>query len=274
MSPDMIPPLLQAAILGAIQALTEFLPISSSAHLLVLPLLFGWPPLGLFFDVALHYGTALSVLVYFRETWLGILKTILQPGTWSSESGLWNLRLMWILVIGTIPAVVAGLLGKHLIETLLRQPYVAAFCLAFFGIVLVLADRYCRRDRHIKQSRIADGLWVGLAQVLALVPGVSRSGITITAARLRGLDTSDAARLSFLLSTPAIIGAAVFESYEYLKAAPAERPDVVVVAVGTMVSALAGLVCIHYFLRYLRRGNFVPFAVYRIALALLIAWLL
>jgi len=270
----MIPTLLQAAILGAIQALTEFLPISSSAHLLVMPRFFGWIHLGLFFDVALHYGTAMAVLVYFRAEWLELIQCIFQPASWSSQSGRWNLRLLWILVIGTIPAVIAGVLGKRLLEGTLRQPHLAAFSLAIFGILLVAADRYFRKDRCLSQARIADGLWVGLAQALALIPGVSRSGITITAARMRGINTPDAARLSFLLSTPAIAGAAFLETYEYLKVAPAERPDLLAVVVGVAVSTILGMACIHYFLRYLRRGSFIPFAVYRLGLALLIVWLL
>lgn len=267
----MTQPVFHAVILGAVQALTEFLPVSSSAHLLVFPWLFGWQHLGLFFDVALHYGTALAVLVYFRKGWVGIGLSVLSPTVRKTEQGMRNSRLLRILVIATLPAAIVGLLARETIEKSMRQPWIAALCLVVFGLVLVAADRYGRRGRRLEDARPADGLCVGLAQVLALVPGVSRSGITIIAGRMRGFDSPDAARFSFLLSMPTIMGAAVLESREYFHMRVEEQPDLLVVGVGTLVSAIAGFLCIHFFLRYLlRSGSFVPFAAYRILLAVLI----
>lgn len=266
----MMLPVLHAIILGLIQACTEFLPISSSAHLLVVPWLLGWRHQGLFFDVALHYGTTLAVLFYFRREWKAMVVPLFKSVERRTEDDAGSLYRLATLAVATLPAVTVGLSLRNQIESNLRRPSIAAACLVVFGLLLVVADRWGRREKQLKHFRIVDGLWVGLAQSLALVPGVSRSGITITAGRILGFDRDDAARFSFLLSTPLILGATLLETYRYFISPIGSRPDWLVVGVGAVVSAMGGIVCIHLFLRYLRRGGFMPFAVYRILLAILI----
>ncbi len=262
---------LHAAILGLIQALTEFLPVSSSAHLLVIPWLFQWQPPGLFFDVALHWGTALAVILFFRkecwEMFIAPWQSLRGRSSWKSSRPL---QLLLILAVGTLPAVLFGFSAKKLIEQQLRQPWIAAFCLAFFGAVLVAADRLSPKKRKWAEINYSDGVWLGLAQALALIPGVSRSGITLSVGRIRSLERADAARFSFLLSLPAILGAALLESWEYWKA-PADSSLLMgPTLLGTAVAALAGIGCLHGFLRFLRWSGLEAFAVYRLALAAVI----
>jgi undecaprenyl-diphosphatase len=262
---------LQAALLGLIQALTEFLPVSSSAHLLVVPWLFEWRALGLFFDVALHWGTALAVLIFFRkDCWDMFLSPWRAVGRSSDRQSAQAFRRLLVLFIGTVPAVVVGFGAKKIIEQDLRQPWIAAFCLAFFAVVLVVSDRWSPKSRQWDDIGYLDGVWIGLAQTLALVPGVSRSGITLTAGRIRSLERPDAARFSFLLSLPAILGAAVLETWEYWKA-PASQSSVLGPALlGMAVAAVAGFACLHCFLRFLRWAGLEAFAVYRFILAAVI----
>ncbi|NND59002.1 MAG: undecaprenyl-diphosphate phosphatase [Gammaproteobacteria bacterium] len=255
--------IVQAILLALVQGLTEFLPISSSAHLILVPRLLGWSDQGLAFDVAVHMGTLIAVVWYFRSdlrditrSWLRSLVTR-QPDT--------NARLGWAVVFGTIPAGLAGVAFNGFIETSLRSPLVIAATTAGFGILLWLADRLGKRVRDEHTLDWRDVLVIGLAQALALVPGTSRSGITMTAGMLLGLTRSGAARFSFLLSIPIIVLASGLKLLELLTAEAAV--DWVVIAVGLVVAALSAYFCIALFLRFLERTGMAPFAIYRLILA-------
>ena len=249
---------MQSALLGAIQGLTEFLPVSSSAHLALAPRIFSFPDPGLTFDVALHLGTLLAVLIYYRTTWLR-----LGSGALRDPRGK-QARTLGLLALATIPAVVAGLLLEHVAEDLFRDPRSIALCLIVFSGVMIWAD--CRGEK-------AQGSWralgartvilVGCAQALALMPGVSRSGATMSAALLLGLGRSEAAEFSFLMATPIVVGAALLK-LRHLAAADLTGPF----WLGLAVSAAVGFAAVDAFLRFLPKGGLKPYAYYRVALGL------
>lgn len=256
--------IIQAVVLGAVQGATEFLPISSSAHLLLVPWLLGWPPHSLTFDVALHMGTLAAVLAVFWRDVLDLAVAALRDRL-STRQG----RLAWGIAAATVPAAAAGFLFDDFVEAHLRSPLIPAFTLATLGVALWLADRAAAHGRGEGQVGLVDLLWIGVAQALALVPGVSRSGITITAGLLRGLDRETAARISFLLSIPTIAGAGLLKLKDV---APAELG--VPFYAGVVAAAVAGYLVIRYMLDYLRRGTYAAFALYRVALAAVVvaAW--
>jgi undecaprenyl-diphosphatase len=276
---------LKAAVLGIVQGLTEFLPISSSAHLILVPWLFGWKTGGLTFDVALHLGTSAAILAYFWRDWVNLALEVIRGIRERSLVGNPQRRLAWFLIVGTLPAVVAGLLLEDYIKTTLRSPLIPVVTLVGFGILLYYAERKSRQSRSLDRFNWGDCLWIGVSQALALVPGVSRSGITISAAMLRDANRAAAARFSFLLSTPVIVGAGALQAWELLEStrhpgAAAAGPDVATAAVkwdvmivGISVAAITGFLCIRYFLRYLQTNNLVPFVIYRIALAALVLFM-
>ena len=260
--------LVQAVILAFVQGLTEFLPISSSGHLVLVPKFLGWPDQGLAFDVAVHLGTLAAVLAYFRRDlvpmgrdWLASLGG--RPRTPEA-------RLAWWVIWGTVPVVAIGGLAADAIEAGLRSPQVIAVTTAGFGVLLWLADARGARARDEYSLGWADALLIGLAQATALVPGVSRSGITMTAALLLGLDRQAAARFSFLLSIPVIVAAGVLETSVLL--GRDEPVDWTLLAVGTVVSGVVAYLTIRAFLALLGRIGMAPFAVYRLLLGALIFW--
>jgi undecaprenyl-diphosphatase len=257
-----------AALLGVVQGLTEFLPISSSAHLILVPWLLGWEPKGLAFDVSLHVGTALAVLVYFRADWIALGREAVLGLLHGAPPANRRRKLAWCLVVGVLPAAAAGLFLADRIEEKLRSPLVTVVTLIAFGLVLYHADRRGRRSRDMESVGWGDAVAIGLAQALALVPGVSRSGITISAGLLLGLDRPAATRFSFLLATPVIVGAGALEAAQLFAASAAI--DWAVFGAGTVAAAVTGLLCIKYFLRYVRSGDFTPFVIYRICLALIV----
>lgn len=270
-------PALQAVILGIIQGLTEFLPISSSAHLLLVPWIFGWHHLGLEFDVALHIGTLLAVLIYFRRDFLQLIVDLFRslsrtPPAAAEKST--DARLAWAIVIGTIPAAVIGGLFGDALEEAFRSPVVTVVTLSVFGLFLLLADRYGRRERSVGSVGWRDGLLIGCAQALALIPGVSRSGVTITAALVLALGRRDAARFSFLLAGPIVTLAGLKAVFDLWMKGGLERGLVIPFAVGIIVSFVTGLLCISYFLRFLQKRSFLSFAVYRFLLASVIFYFL
>jgi undecaprenyl-diphosphatase len=265
-----------AAILGVIQGLTEFLPVSSSAHLILVPWLFGWEPSGMLFDVSLHVGTAVAILAFFWRDWVTLAREgilgIVQMRPFANPER----KLAWFLVAGTIPAMVVGLAFEKMVEEKLRSPLVTVVTLVVLGILLYFAERSSRQDRDLKDLTLGDTIFVGLCQALALIPGVSRSGITISAALFRSMDRTSAARFSFLLATPIIVGAGLLEGLHFLKvlrhpavgtAVEFTGANLTVLAVGIITAAATGFLCIRYFLRFIQTNSFLPFVIYRIALA-------
>jgi undecaprenyl-diphosphatase len=264
-----MPPLLQAIILGIVQGLTELLPVSSSAHLLLLPSLFGWQSLGLPFDVALHAGTTLAILAYFAADLWKIGRSFLHRPR-APEDGRLR-RLGGAIVLSCLPAGVFGLLCQDAIETVFRSPLFAGVNLIVFGVVLYLADHLARRDRGLAALDWRDALFIGLFQTAALVPGVSRSGITITAGRLRRFERSDAARFSFLMISPLVAGASALEFYKLYRDLVREdhlaaflHQEVTWFVAGMLAAFLSGLAVIRFFLRFLQRFPLDLFIAYRI----------
>ncbi len=264
--------ILQAIVLGITQGLTEFAPVSSSGHLILVPWLFHWnilndPALNKTFDVALHMGTFIGALVYFRHdvvkyfvAWVRSIR--------ARKISTVDERLAWAIVIGTIPGAIAGAALEEVIQKKLGQPWLIAVMLAVFGVILYVADKRAASNRKIEDLTVKGGLVLGLAQAVALQPGVSRSGITITAGRLYGLDRESAARFSFLLALPIIAGAGIFKSVDLISngingyAAPFFW--------GIVSSAVSGFAVIWFLLSYLRRRTFAAFLVYRLAVAALV----
>jgi undecaprenyl-diphosphatase len=257
-----------ALVLGIVQGVSEFLPISSSGHLIVVPWLLGWTVQSLSFDVALHVGTLGAVVYAFRGDWQTIaVKTwrgLLQGRPFAEPEG----RLLGLLAIGSVPAAVAGVFLEHWADTVFRSPALVATTMALMGAILFLADR---RAEHAASSRITvrDALLVGIAQALALVPGVSRSGATISMALFLGFRREQAARFSFLLATPITFGAAVLKLRHFVVGA-----DAASVAVGTAAAAVSGFLSIRLLLHYVRTRDYRPFVLYRFAFAALIVAML
>jgi undecaprenyl-diphosphatase len=261
---------LQIVVLAIVQGITEFLPISSSGHLVLVPYLVDWTDQGLAFDVAVHFGSLLAVCAFFREDIMGLLRggVRLLSGDIASPQAYMALAIG----LGTIPAAAAGLLFAGWIEANLRDPAVIVYTLSGYGILMALADRFSRRARSMSEIRISDALVIGAAQALSLVPGTSRSGITITAGRLLGFERQDAARFSFLLSAPVILLATLY------KGAGLVLGDVPVawgeLALGVVVSAVVAYISIDFFMRVVTRIGLAPFAIYRLLLAAVILYVM
>lgn len=251
----------QAILLGIVQGLGEFLPISSSAHLWILPWLFKWQYSGITFDIALHVGTLIAVVIYFWKDWWVLLISGISDV--HSQDG----KLFWYLVAATIPGAIAGFLLEDAAETLFRQPILIGAMLIVMGAILYWADQKGQKVLELDNIRLRTGLIIGLSQALAIIPGVSRSGITMSAGLLTGLTRESAARFSFLLSTPIIFGAALVKVPELIK-----NPAMMDLSffTGVAVSCLVGLLSIGFLLHYLQTRNFLPFAWYRFILGALV----
>ncbi len=263
----------QALILGIVQGITEFFPISSSGHLLLVPELFGWQEQPLAFDVALHAGTATAILAYFhRDWWLLIRESFCDLRRHRARISAWGPhgRLMLLLAAGTIPAVIVGLSIGNL-ESQLRTPGVVATMLILVGLYMAAAERWSRPnvEAGVEQLTWTGSLIVGVAQAFALVPGVSRSGSTIATGMFIGLNRATAARFSFLLATPVTI-AALAKELPNLRGAAEQGISGMEIAVGIVTSLVVGLAAIRFLLRYLAVGSLYPFVVYRIALAVVV----
>jgi len=268
-------PVYQAIILALVQALTEFLPVSSTAHLILFPWLAGWQDPGLAFDVALHAGTLLALLLYFFKEWLSLVLCgfgMKYPTTAPPEEIAHNRKMFWYLVIGTVPAGVAGLLFHHQIEEQLRQPKIIGVSMVLIALLMWWADSKKDLARNEKESNLGDALTIGAAQALALWPGVSRSGITITTGLFRRLTREAATRFSFILSVPAIAGAVVMELPKLLKMHKAGGLDLPLstLVLSIAVSGIAGYFVIAFFLRYLQTRTLKVFVVYRLVFGMLI----
>lgn len=260
---------LHAIYLALLQGLTEFLPISSSAHLILLPRLLGWTDQGLAFDVAVHVGTLVAVLAYFRVEVLQLLSAWLRSlATRQADA---DARLAWFVILGTIPAAVLGLLLHNVVETWLRSPLVIAAATIGFGVLLGVADWRGRQRRDEHALRVGDVIFIGLAQALALVPGTSRSGITMTAGLALGMTRSAAARFSFLLSIPLIMMAGGYETLKLVEQAEPVAWQAIVV--GAAVSAVSAWLCIHFFLKLIERIGMMPFVIYRLLLGAALFWM-
>lgn len=264
---------LSAALLGVVQGLTEFLPVSSSGHLILARAFFGWDSgrFGLPFDVACHVGTLLAVVVYFRADVARLVAAA--PGALSGRDGEWE-RLGRLILAGTIPIVIVGGLFADVIETRLRSPLVVAVTLALGAVGLLIAERIGRKSREARELGYGEALLIGVAQASALAPGISRSGATLTVAMLLDVQRASAARFVFLMSLPAIIAAAAKEALEVAEVGMAGI-SVTLLLVGLVTSAIVGYLTVKFFVKYLASHSLAVFAYYRFALAAItVVWLL
>jgi undecaprenyl-diphosphatase len=277
--------IIEAIILGILQGITEFIPISSSAHLIIVPWLFGWtdPALtSLSFDVSLHLGTLLAVLWFFRRDWVRLFHAAIASIAERRIGTDPDRRLAWLIVIGCIPGAIAGVLGEGKIEELFHQPGVPiqptamiamAVIIALFGALLFLVDHIARHIRSMNQLSLKDAIVVGLAQALAIFPGVSRSGATITAGLALDLDRPSAAKFSFLLAAPIIAGAgakSLLDVFRDVQSGAITSSEIILFPIGFIAAAISGYLCIKYLLRFLQHHTMNIFVFYRWALAALI----
>jgi len=263
-------PLLQVVVLAIVQGLGEFLPISSTAHLIVVPWLLGWQDPGLTYDVALHVGTLAAVLAYFFRTWVQILLHGFGVDWGDDEMLRQNPKLLWLLAAGTIPGGIIGFLFEKQADTSLRSPILIGVMMILIGLVMWAGEKWGARQKGLGAVSLADSLVVGCAQALAIVPGVSRSGVTITAGLFRNLDRVAAARFSFLLATPIIAGAALKKLYDVLKHGGIPAGMHMPFALGILISGLTGWAVIAFFLRYLQHRTLNFFVYYRLVFGILV----
>ena len=259
----------QALVLGLIQGLTEFLPISSSAHLALAPWFFGWQDPGLAFDVALHFGTLLAVLWFFRKEWVQLITAVISIVRKRRVGTVEEKRVIF-LILATIPGAIGGLLLEEKAETVFRAQALTATALIMMGVILWAADRFSRMTRDLTTMRWLDAILIGIAQVVALVPGVSRSGSTITAARVLGFNRESAAVFSFLMSMPITAAAIVLKGPEVLRESGISAPLII----GVLSAALSSWLAIAVLLRYVARHSYGIFALYRVVLGVVVLALL
>ena len=260
--------IIQAIILGLIQGLTEFLPISSSGHLILVREVFHFPDPGKIFDVILHFGTLIALIIFFRQDLINVFKGMLEGIKKGKIYGDYNTNLFWFLVISTIPGGLFGFLFKDKLESI-RSVYLISSLLIGFGILLFISDQKGTKKRTLKDLTWKDAVIVGLMQALALFPGVSRSGICMTAALFLGFNREDAARYSFLVSIPLIGGISAYGIIKILKNSPA-MGDIMLYVTGLTVAAISGFLCIKFLLDYLKKGTYLGFAIYRAVMGILL----
>ena len=269
-------PIWQAIVLGVVQGLAEFLPISSSAHLILVPWLFGWKDDGgVAFDVALHWGTLAAVLVVFWRDWIRLIAAGFRSLGDRKIGSDPDRRLFWALVVATIPAAILGKLLNKLAEEELRSPLLIACTMAVMGVVLWFADRVGTKNEDVTGMPLGRAFGIGVAQAAALVPGVSRSGVTISAGLFFGYTRESIARFSFLMSTPIIFGAGLVKIPELVHKMRAGESEVSIGALvaGVLAAAITGVVAVRWMLRYLRTNTYGAFAIYRVVVAVVIAGL-
>lgn len=261
---------IQLIILALIQGITEFLPISSSAHLILVPLLTEWQDQGLAIDVAAHFGSLFAVVFYLRKDIARILiagkESIISREVSNPDS-----RLFWYLAIASLPVLVSGFLLRDVISTYLRNPLIIAYASIGFGLLLWYADATGKRLRQINTINLRDAIIIGVAQALALIPGTSRSGITMTAALLLGLDRTSAARFSFLMAVPIILAAGGYESLKLIMSDISV--DMINFALTALLSAISALLAIHVFMKFLDKVGMLPFVIYRVLLGVVLIFL-
>lgn len=262
--------ILSIIILGIVQGIAEFLPISSSAHLIIFRDIFGIgasmpKDMALSFDIALHFGTLLAIGIFFFKDFVAMITKGFTKGVKDDQG-----KILWYLVAATIPAAIAGLLFEDVIEDLIRGNfYIIATALAVMGILIYLADKFCKNKREVKDMTLKDALIIGCSQVLALIPGFSRSGTTIAAARTLGIERENAAKFSFFLSAPVVCGAVVLELLDIATWAVILAEPLTFI-LGIVISFIIGLICIKYLLKYLQKHNFKIFMIYRIIMAIIV----
>lgn len=249
----------QAALLGVIQGLTELLPISSSAHLTIIPWIFNWN-IPESFDVALHFGTLLAIGLYFFKDWLGLIKGGFNYVV-KKERTVQG-RMFWYIVLATIPGGIIGFLLDHFLSGTLNRPIIIALALIIMGIILYVVDKKAPSQVKYEQMTLKQTFLIGVSQALAFIPGVSRSGITITTARMMKIERESAARYSFMLSAPIVLAATIFKFKDFVFDLP--------FVVGVLTSFIVGLLVIKFLLKFLQKGSFKGFAIYRIIFGLLI----
>ncbi len=274
--------LLELFVLAIVQGITEFLPISSSAHLILVPILTGWPDQGLAFDLATHLGSLIAVMIYFRKDLLMIIQGfwrhgLLEPRFWFTRpqarpfsDEILAARLGWFVILGTIPAILFGLLVKDAVETLLRGPLVIATTTVAFGLLLGVADRIGHKSRDLSRISLLNALIIGIFQAISLIPGTSRSGITLTAGLFLGFDRQSAARFSFLLSIPITAAAILLKTRDLLKSA--DSVPWTELGIAALLSALSAYLAIHFFLTLLNRISLDVFVIYRVLLGMILFW--
>ena len=269
-------PLYQVVVLALVQAVTEFLPISSTAHLILVPWLLGWDDHGLLFDVALHLGTVAAVLAYFSKTWVRLLfltvgRKVFEPPPGHPDEDLYqNPRLFAYLAAATFPAGIAGLLLEDYVETTLRSPLVIGVMLILIGFMIWRAERIGRMERGLSSVSLGEALLIGCAQAVALIPGTSRSGITISTGLFLGMRRAPAARFSFLLASPIILGASAKAGYSAWSQGGIADELQMPFFLGALISAIAGYLVIAFFLRYLQTATMKIFVYYRVIFGIIV----
>ncbi len=256
----------QAIVLGLVQGLGEFFPISSSGHLILVPWLLGWKEHGLSFDVMLHAGTLFAVAAYFWKDWIVLLREGFLSVKQRSLSGPPERKLFWFIVAASVPGAIIGKLFEEQAEQAFRAPLVVASAMGIFALLLYILDRFGRKARDLRSLNIIDAVLIGLSQAAAIIPGVSRSGATIGCGLGLGINRESSAKFSFLLAAPIIFGAAVLKAGDIMRTAITGQG--IAFLLGFTVSAVTGLLAIHYLLRFLRNHSFTVFVVYRVIFCL------
>ncbi len=265
--------ILKAILLGVVQGLTEFLPVSSTAHLRIIPSFFGWGDIGASYTAVIQVGTMIAIILYFRNDLMNMTKAMfLSIKTKDYKSK--DTRLLIMIILGTIPIVIFGFLLKNLIRNQFRSMYVMAGSLIFFSIVLYVADRYTKKKVSLETMTTKDGIIIGFFQALALIPGASRSGSTISGAFFRNMTREDAARFSFLLSIPAVLLSGIFELFSQRATLLSGESAILSLVIATVVSGVVGYWSIWFLLSYIKKHSMMLFVVYRIVFGILIIILL
>jgi undecaprenyl-diphosphatase len=268
---------IQALVMGLVQGLTEFIPVSSSGHLVLVPWLFGWKdPFidSVAFTVILHMGTLLALLVYFWRDWMTLIPAGLAAVRDRSLNNDPNRKMALMLVVATIPAVLVGPIFESKLEELVREPARIALMLCVGAAILWLADRWGSKERDMESLTFRESLIIGVAQVVALVPGISRSGVSISAGLFLGLTRESAARFSFLMATPVIGGAGVWEARKFLTHEAGPSPEMNVIVIGFLTALVSGFFAIRFMLAFLRRQPVTAFVVYRVIAAIAVLLIL
>ncbi len=263
--------IIQSITLGITQGLSEFLPVSSSGHLILLPWLMKWKGHSLDFDIILHLGTLIALIIYSGQYWISLIKSGIISIKKRSVEGYPERKIFWLVTISTVPSAIIGVLFKHRAETLFRNPLTVGLTMGIFAIIFFIVERLGKKEKKIHEIGYSGAFVIGLLQMLAIVPGISRLGITIISGLALGLKRKEAAEFSFLLSAPVILGAVLLKSGDIFKLLSSD--GITVILAGLIVSALCGILAIKYLLSYVKHHNFNIFMVYRVVLSLAVVFI-